>query len=126
MNLKQFLKPNWRKIVIFVVIMVISFTLGISGGVTEKGKSCYVVDIFPTHSLTICSFPLNPLLWIFPQAEINVEVSKIYLHFQFLIKTYFIPFFYWYFLSCLIIWIYPPKFFKEKLRRVYDKLKKKS
>jgi len=136
MNFKQFLKPDLRKIVIFAVIGFLVFidvwryetsVLFIKGRKTigiRRVFSCYIVPRpFKAPQVTICTFSLNPLIWVFSNVKINVEGvicgKNLYWYCQagaiytrLLIATYFIPPFYWYLLSCLIIWI-------------WDKLKKK-
>jgi len=105
-SVKEFLRPDWRKIMTLIIIAIFSF---LSVG---KERSCYVVDYFDKgYSETICQYSLYPFLWIFSSVEVNIEL-KILTYFQFLINTYFIPLIYWYLLSCLIIW-------------AYDKVKKK-
>jgi hypothetical protein len=98
--IKEFLKLDWKKIVIFIIIAIFAF---LSIG---KERSCYVVDYFDKgYSETICQYSLYPFLWVFSSVEVNIE-SETSIYFQFLIKTYFIPLIYWYLLSSLIIWAY--------------------
>jgi hypothetical protein len=81
MNIKQFLKPNWKKIVIFVTISII-FSLidyGISGEL-----------IIPIIGLPLPFY-------------INYNITYPFLIIDLIV---------WYFISCLIVWI-------------YDKVKKK-
>jgi hypothetical protein len=90
MNLKQFLKPDWRKIILFIIlsiafVLVMKFPLnwehldwgGCVGGCDYRGVC---VDCAPNYKILI----------------VNLIFDLIF----------------WYFLSCLIFW-------------VYDKLKKK-
>lgn len=132
MNWKEFLKPDWRKVLIFVVIGFLVFIDTWRYETSEKGiwvedksyeisktivvgirgaSSCYHVPTsFKEPPVRICTFSLNPLIWLFPNVKINVEGGMLYI--KLLIATYLIPLLYWYLLSCLLIWI-------------YDKVKKK-
>jgi len=105
MKIKEFLKPDWRKIVIFVIIII--FSLMDISYYTKYGKSITVIDGFCAlyeEGEPECEYSLNPLFWIIPRIEIS---GKTYLFFyDILINTYFIQLVYWYLLSCLIIWIY--------------------
>jgi hypothetical protein len=104
MNLKQFLKPDWRKIVIFVIIIFFSL---FDVFIYEKyGKSSTIIEgLCITHEFggTECEYKLNPLFWISFNIEINGE-GELYL--KILTNTYLISLIYWYLLSCLIVWIY--------------------
>jgi hypothetical protein len=88
MNLKKFLKPDWRKIAIFIILLIISlFSKWCCGGCGTK-------------SAVICRGVPFPYISIFWWGE-----SKI--HFLSVILNIII----FYFLSSLIIWIY------DKLRK---------
>ena len=97
MNLKQFLKPDWRKIVIFLVIFLLNLFLGI------KSYSFY------SATETIYGYPL-PFLTVYiellpPATVVNWNFRNLIIHIIVWIVLYL--------LSCLIIWI-------------YEKVKKKS
>ena len=85
MNWKQFLKPDWRKISIFVALFAISLLYQYEGPCLEI--------CFPTRGLPFPIFWLPDSIWEFALRLI-------------------IDLFFWYFISCLIAWI-------------YDKVKKK-
>jgi len=99
MTLKQFFKPDWRKIVIFVILSALFLYLYF-----------YCVVIWCESSLIwALAYPITliyPL--ILALEEINLFLFMVVNYFI----TVFISFLYWYVLSCLIVWI-------------YDKLKKK-
>jgi hypothetical protein len=92
MNLKKFLKPDWRKILIFLVMVFLTFLTGKVEPIYESTKFELGYPTFLikwTHRMP----PSTSYEWNFVNLFINAII--------------------WYFLSCLIIWI-------------YDKLKKKS
>ncbi|OGI12694.1 hypothetical protein A3K64_03930 [Candidatus Micrarchaeota archaeon RBG_16_36_9] len=97
MTFKQFLKPDWRKIVIFVIFLIVSlffaFYTDISDNISDIFSPLLFVLIFPWYLfLGLISF---------------ISLSSVYLFF-----ISFIPvIIYQYLLSCLIVWIY------DKLRK---------
>jgi len=94
MNLKKFLKPDWRKIVIVMIFFALSYIYT-------------VTTLIPALGLTFL-FHGFPLGYFRITARYNViQASKI------LWVGLLADIIFWYFLSCLIVWI-------------YDKLKKKS
>ena len=87
MKLKQFLKPDWRKIVIFAILLFITY-IGL-------------------YSVGLGTFSFSQLIFfiIIPFAFFNLPFSfPVFLLFWFV---------YQYLLSCLIVWIYD-KFRKVK------------
>ena len=124
MTIKQFLKPDWRKILIFVVLVILTYFFGIieyypwemavAGGVTLKTN----IFLLPFSFNLKCSRAVipTPPPW---QCSGNVILENdwsIKPDFTFFLSNYplqiSINIVYWYFLSCLIVWI-------------YDKVKKK-
>jgi len=98
MTLKQFLKPDWRKIVIIIFIII---SLLIPWVFMRTG---------PGTGMDIEHFTFFLFSWIFlplfqPCGYISGSICST-------IPFFVIHVIYWYFLSCLIIWI-------------YDKVKKK-
>jgi len=87
MNFKQFLKPDWRKVVIFFVVsFLLTFFLGVESPVTPLDISITKIG-FPVLLLTIKETLLGKTYkWNFVNLIINIVV--------------------WYLLSCLIIWVY--------------------
>jgi len=90
MNWKQFLKPDWRKITIVVILVLIGFFS--VQNCAPRGKS-YPLILFPFYfyegyqnMVSNCSVDFIPAI-----------TSVIY----------------WYILSCIIIWLYD-KFRKRK------------
>jgi len=88
MTLKQFLKPDWRKIITFVILFVVSLYYTYYEACPEL---CY-----PTRGLPL---PIQG-------AGYTKAISNL------LIIFLMIDLIFWYFISCLIVWI-------------YDKVKKK-
>jgi len=98
MNWKEFLKPDWRKIVVFVILFILSSFI-----------SAYFNTIY--SAIGFCSsikagFPL----------AFNTEISGIECggdSSNFDIFSFILDIIFWYLLSCLIVWIYD-KFRKKK------------
>ena len=97
MNLKQFLKPDWRKVVIFVIPIILTI---IAVLFKVKGSEWDVLLYFPILFCAIIPGCITSNGEVF-------EVNNVLYLLSFVI-TYII----WYLLSCLIIWI-------------FDKIKKK-
>jgi hypothetical protein len=103
MNWKQFLKPDWRKIVIFIVLFILLTPFSIFNvNLSERG------------------FPFSYSYYLAPEdcRGINGNVRCIIEPMQIFNWGYFIlDVFIWaiisYLLSCLIVWIYD-KFRKRK------------
>ncbi len=96
-NLKQFLKPDWRKIVVFVVLSIISSIYPMTFSVGEL--------YFPYRGL-----PLPVYACIEGFSDVNLQTPPMRpceIFYQFLIINLIIS----YLLSCLIVWIY------DKLRK---------
>jgi hypothetical protein len=107
-TLKQFLKPDWRKIIICILL---TFLIGFISFVFGREYQ----DIFPELPLEqkpltgVFLYKLNPLLWL--PAPL---VSKDYSYSEHLPldsgEIYLVTIPYWiitsYLSSCLIIWIY--------------------
>jgi len=93
MGLKQFLKPNWEKIVLILILFGIGIVISI---LSNACIGCYD---------TILGFPLSFYVkkgW--PPSEIGKTTFSI--------PNLIIDIVFWYVLSCLIVWIY--KKYKKK------------
>ena len=117
MNIKQFLKPDWRKIVIFVIILLPSFIPSIIiGGCVNNLFNCQflsglfynIFDRLLVVFYTLIKFPLFLIL-----REILGIPYQIFLP---TILVSFINWFWMYLLSCFIIWIYD-KFKSVKVKK---------
>jgi len=98
MTIKQFLKPDWRKIVVTVIFLIYSVIINIY---------FYSVDLTSTASIML-------LLAYFLNLPYTILFSQELIPYQFeFICFIIIGFIYQYLLSCLIIWIYD-KFRKKK------------
>jgi len=96
MKIKQFLKPDWRKIIIFVVLFIIfSFLMNNTFYIEDKGFPFVYLD-FPVYG---------------PAMLLN-ETLVDYRAPIFSLINFILDIIFWYLFSCLIIWI-------------YDKMKKK-
>ena len=89
MNLKEFLRPDWRKISLFIILMIISAGLDSFVYTTERPEPnpliVFIQPVFDLPSFILVTFDI--IRYIFPA---NILLSFIY----------------WYFLATLIIWIY--------------------
>jgi len=104
MNLKEFLKPDWRKFIGFLIIVAlitIIFQSSVMGGCCTKETNYFVLP-FPSiiHREVNCNSPLAS-----PECK---SESSFKINYPFLALNLI----FWYLISCLIIWI-------------YDKIKKK-
>ncbi len=93
MTLKQFLKPDWRKIVVFVVLfiptaVIPNFGFGIWWGGADIGISY--------------GFPFNFYGYGGGPELLPGEFIPVYFHYEAIVENIII----WYLLSCLIVWIY--------------------
>ena len=111
MNWKEFLKPDWKKIVVFVVLFIISIPIPslFPNLFYNLGKNDFGVR-YPVFYLygTPFGFYYIPS----PVAELTPEgAPQPYFDFMGFIGNVI----FWYLLSCLIIWIY------DKFRKVKKK-----
>jgi len=96
MKLKQFLKPDWRKIVVFAIIFIITYILVYDCG-----------DILSSALCEARGFPMT--CWSrHTVSKMPPRMEDVISYFG-LITDLII----WYLLSCLIVWIYD-KFRKRK------------
>ncbi|OGI12149.1 hypothetical protein A3K64_02335 [Candidatus Micrarchaeota archaeon RBG_16_36_9] len=106
MNWKHFLKPDWRKIILFVVVSISFFVL----------IATNLLDCFATGGIPACgykNFLLNFLLLPFNLLGfLDFYIFELPLDFIFLFDI-LSTLLYWYLLSYLIVWIYD-KFRKRK------------
>lgn len=93
MTLKQFLKPDWIKIVIFVILFIISIL---------TPNRCIISNLFFSYeakcTIYVFGAPFS-FFYIQPVVELAPEI-----HFDFI--GLFGNIIFWYLLSCLIVWIY--------------------
>jgi len=93
MSLKQFLKLDWRKIILFIVFSISFVYLYIYCAVNYCESSLIWALAYPITLI----YPL-----ILALESINLFLFMVVNYFI----TVFISFLYWYVLSCLIVWIY--------------------
>jgi len=98
MKIKQFLKPDWRKIVLTIVFILLSYFY-VSGSIAE------------TDSVSAWDFRGLPFIYLICELEYKVNTGYNLKTCQIKYLDLFINFLFWYFFSCLIIWIY------DKLRK---------
>ena len=102
MTLKQFLKPDWRKIVLFVILFILSLLISYPGFCVDGTNFGYCEEIH--------GFPLSAYTTFGEQDVVPPEKLE-YIRYENIFGFIFNLIF-WYLLSCLIVWI-------------YDKVKKK-
>jgi predicted neutral ceramidase superfamily lipid hydrolase len=93
MALKQFLKPNWRKVVIFLLMsLIMSFTL------------LFFIGCGPRRGTlgTLCVYSITDYLTVIVASPLVILLN----YFLGVFHVFVLSFIYWYLLSCLIIWIY--------------------
>jgi len=92
MDFKLFLKPDWKKLVIFFIIIFIDFSL-------------------ITKPVSIEAYVFNPFLSFL---RVPVVGSFFWLKWFYKSLLYTLDRVYWYLLSCLIVWVYD----KRKKKRI--------
>ena len=107
-TIKQFLKPNWRKVLIFLIILVVSISIG--------GKFGAICIDFPRSNISTCKMgcgetallflPLWPLSFFAPCTTLQGLFIDVFSHSNILFYTVLLNIPYWYLLSCLIISVY--------------------
>lgn len=102
MDWKGFLKPNWRKIIVFIIISVIIFLgLGFLGmiafsGIHETiGPPTFEKDLFFVY-FSIITLPAQIISTIFYPDYISKSSLEV--------VGWTLNLIYWYLLSCLIVW----------------------
>jgi hypothetical protein len=99
MNWKEFLKPNWEKIVIIISLGISYFVIGTFYFSNCLGVSSSLAKFVPPD---YCKF-LSPFVVFL---GLPVIIRAIGLESFQMILSLILLIVYWYFLSCLIIWIY--------------------
>ncbi|MBZ9571919.1 hypothetical protein KJA15_01095 [Patescibacteria group bacterium] len=100
MKLKQFLKSDRRKIIVFIILFLISAFVPYIPCERHWLKHRFYPELFPSPKWTFCSaFPIGPTEVRYDYLGIeNPELSKFIILFFLFIFPYL--------LSCVIIWIY--------------------
>jgi hypothetical protein len=117
MKFKQFLKPDKKKIITLIIVIILfhylfSFTQELNR------KACEPSELFPfiTSVGGLCDFRLLPLLIFFnPLVSSIVYVQGLVIHQILYILLILIQLPYNYIISCFIIWIY------DKLKNIKSK-----
>ena len=104
MTLKQFLKPDWRKIVVFLILF-----FGFTSFLNYASDLYY--DIYVSPYVGVALYNYVPLLGYpsFYFERCHFESGCVY---QFDFLNLLLNITLWYLLSCLIVWIYD-KYFKK-------------
>lgn len=108
MSLKKFLKPDKRKILIFLVIIIVSLITGFLGACFGGHGPCY---IFPWSYISLVFFSIGTIFTHIGDLFWNEQENIVFIYI-FSYMGIILNILYWYILSCLIVWI-------------YDKVKKK-
>ena len=96
MNIKQFLKPDWRKVVVFILLFIISTLARANLFPNRKLEPPFPPFVFGMPFVSFYVYPVVELGSITKYNFIGLIGNVIF----------------WYFLSCFLFWF-------------YDKLKKK-
>jgi len=97
MNWKQFLKPDWRKITIFVIIILPSI---IVEACVNNLLSCQLISASFGYVLVLFTLLVFPIFLLFKIIGIPYQAFLPW------VLVLIINLLYEYILSCLIIWIY--------------------
>jgi hypothetical protein len=114
MNWKEFLKPDWRKIVLTVIILfLVTFLPVLLGFCTHVDFQCIKLSKCVT-----CVLAIQPFFVFLPYTGISytpIGLTNIYyISSSYWILNYWVlDIITWYLLSCFIVWIYD-KFRKKK------------
>jgi len=103
MNLKQFLKPDWRKIVIFVVVSIVLSLFPLTLGSIDFFVNQLFIKV-PMRSGVVQGIPIPFYFCMLGGVVVYPEVSGLVCNFIYYI--FIIDILIWYILSCLIVWIY--------------------
>jgi hypothetical protein len=134
MSLKEFLKPDWRKIVIFLILFILSTTSHIGYNYVESSPLPSILTVVGGKESTcppdcINFYKINRIIWPFypfysMQKFSSSPESTVFVEYELLMNPnsygpdlngyilLILNSIYWYLISCLIVW-------------VYDKVKKK-
>jgi len=114
-TIKEFLKPDWKKVLIFLIILVLSISIG--------GKFGAICIDFPRRDLPTCRIgcgdtallflPLWSLSFFAPCTTLQGLFIDVFLQSNILFYTVVLNVPYWYLLSCLLIFAWN-KFRKRK------------
>jgi hypothetical protein len=107
MTLKQFLKPDWRKIVIMIILPLIVSILSCES-LWDYSESFQNIPSYG-HSCSSLDYVVSYLTFIMPIKTARIDPGGLKSEINYLIFTWIV----WYLLSCFIIWIYD-KFRKRK------------
>jgi len=107
MTIKQFLKPDQRKIVLMIVVTIIFYYLFLSLREIDK-KACESTELFPfmIFPKAFCDIRLIPFFLITNPIVSIIEIQGSIVPYEANILFMFIQLPYYYLLSCLIVWIY--------------------
>jgi len=124
MNWKEFLKPTFRKIMIFIVLFVTFISLNIIVSVCgpDKTLSCdttYNLHLLTETTLFLPTTTFSTIPNFYTVCSVNATtgttcIPGLLIEEQEIIFNIISIFIYWYILSCLIIWIYDKKLKKVK------------
>jgi len=103
--IKEFLKPDWRKALIFLIMLIVSISLG--------GKFGAICIDFPKSNISTCKMgcgetallflPLWPLSFFTPCTTLQGLFIDVFSQSNILFYSVLLNIPYWYLLSCLLI-----------------------
>jgi|GEM_PF-1337017 len=110
LKLLKFLKPDWRKIIIFILISVLSFTVFYVGYGNRCSCFCLWTKTCPSNCC-YCDHPFLLLFWLpyflvsGTHRNLLPTPAKIFKYIDYIPES-IASVAYWYFLSCLIILVW--------------------
>jgi hypothetical protein len=107
MSLKQFLKPDWKKIAIFIIIILPSIVVE---ACVNNLLSCQLISAPFGYILVLFTLFVFPIFLLFKVIGIPYQVFLPW------VLVLVINLLYEYLLSCLIVWIYD-KFRNKKAKK---------
>jgi len=90
MSWKEFLKLDWRKVLIFVIISMLSILL-----IEPQRGCCSCCPKWATICIAMCCPCYNFIVWPYFGVKGTMDIFGI-----------FVSVVYWYLISCLIVWVY--------------------
>ena len=99
MNLKQFIKPDWKKIILTVIFAIQFFYIWYSG------IFALLTHYYPSQSELILVF-LNIPVYLYSFFIHRFVVYIPYIDIGIFLISFLLSIFYWYIISCIIVQIY--------------------
>jgi len=123
--IKEFLKPNWWKVIIFILIAVLAILSITSTALATPpcslerpcplGSGKYVITPLSFTGLIVFYWPTAPIVWLLSSLGSADSSIELIMRALLLILGIAITLFYWYLLACLIYFVF------TKVKRMISK-----